>query len=279
MTRVRVAKSTRRNCNFAIESLCPPQKRAIPANYNAKYPATRVGVRTKLLDGRKSIYGRASERSGEWNQWIGSGLCSSSYLIPVSDLFRWETPCRSIMAKLLIAPSHRRNFVVVQVSLAHAKQTVILAAAKRGALNFRSSKLTTTTTTITTQCHQQQSLPNTSSSPAERDTLALTPYFPKHPLTQVVELIQADYNVVILDNLVNSSTEAIRRIEGIVGKEVAFENVDLCDFEAVKRVFGKYEVDSVIHFAGLKVFPLRRKEGLMVRLLGKVERSLWSIIV
>ena len=70
---------------------------------------------------------------------------------------------------------------------------------------------------------------------------------------QVVELIQTGYNVVILDNLCNSSTEAVRRIEAIVNKSVPFEEVDLCDFEAVKAVFGKYDVDSVIHFAGLKV--------------------------
>jgi UDP-glucose 4-epimerase len=69
----------------------------------------------------------------------------------------------------------------------------------------------------------------------------------------VVELVQAGYNVVILDNLVNSSTEAVRRIEGIVGKSVAFEEVDLTDFDAVKGVFAKYSIDSVIHFAGLKV--------------------------
>ena len=66
-------------------------------------------------------------------------------------------------------------------------------------------------------------------------------------------MIENGYNVVIVDNLHNSSTEAIRRIEGIVGKQVPFEKVDLCDFEAVKKVFEKYLVDSVIHFAGLKV--------------------------
>jgi hypothetical protein len=89
-------------------------------------------------------------------------------------------------------------------------------------------------------------------------------------------LIEAGYNVVILDNLVNSSTEAVRRIEAIVGKSVAFEKVDLCDFDAVKGVFGKYDIDSVIHFAGLKVWPF--KGGVDGRLLGKVERFLWNTI-
>ena len=69
----------------------------------------------------------------------------------------------------------------------------------------------------------------------------------------MVELIENGYNVVILDNLHNSSTDAVRRIEAIVKKSVPFEKVDLTDFEAVKGVFEKYDVDSVIHFAGLKV--------------------------
>lgn len=81
----------------------------------------------------------------------------------------------------------------------------------------------------------------------------------------MVELIENGYNVVILDNLHNSSTEAVRRIEGIVGKSVAFENVDLCDFDAVKAVFSKYEIDSVIHFAGLKVMSLLTRLNPVLR--------------
>jgi len=61
--------------------------------------------------------------------------------------------------------------------------------------------------------------------------------------------------VVVLDNLRNSSTEALRRIEAIVGKSVPFENVDLTDIDAVRSVFKKYDIDSVIHFAALKVTP------------------------
>jgi UDP-glucose 4-epimerase len=68
-----------------------------------------------------------------------------------------------------------------------------------------------------------------------------------------VEIIQAGYNVVVLDNLHNSSTEAVRRMEAIVGKKIPFENVDLTNLDAVKGVFTKYPIDSVIHFAALKV--------------------------
>jgi hypothetical protein len=111
--------------------------------------------------------------------------------------------------------------------------------------------------------------------------------------------METGYNVVILDNLHNSSMEALRRIEGIVGKQIPFENVDLCDFEAVKKVFEKYPIDSVIHFAGLKVlFPWSWScvsvnalgavcvfagfcfvDYIDCRRLGRVERFLWSIIV
>jgi UDP-glucose 4-epimerase len=68
-----------------------------------------------------------------------------------------------------------------------------------------------------------------------------------------VEVIEHGYNVVILDNLTNSSLEAIRRMESIVGKKIPFEKCDLTDLKAVKAVFAKYPIDSVIHFAALKV--------------------------
>ena len=68
-----------------------------------------------------------------------------------------------------------------------------------------------------------------------------------------VELIQAGYEVVVADNLYNSSEEAIRRVEKIVGKKIPFENTELCDRVQVEALFRKYpDIDSVMHFAGLK---------------------------
>ena len=68
-----------------------------------------------------------------------------------------------------------------------------------------------------------------------------------------VELIQAGYEVVVADNLYNSSEEAVRRVEKIVGKEIPFERTELCDMEQVEALFAKYpDIDSVMHFAGLK---------------------------
>lgn len=67
-----------------------------------------------------------------------------------------------------------------------------------------------------------------------------------------IELIEAGYDVVILDNLINSSKEAVRRIEKITGKTISFYPIDLLDIEGVKDVFDKENIDAVIHFAGLK---------------------------
>lgn len=68
-----------------------------------------------------------------------------------------------------------------------------------------------------------------------------------------VELLQNGYEVIVADNLVNASEEAVRRVEEITGKSVTFYNVDLCDEEASRRVFQQHgDIEAVIHFAALK---------------------------
>jgi len=67
-----------------------------------------------------------------------------------------------------------------------------------------------------------------------------------------VELLDAGYEVVVLDNLCNSSRESLRRVEEISGKVVHFEQVDLLDESATSRVVGAHDFEAVIHFAGLK---------------------------
>ncbi|EEQ38169.1 hypothetical protein CLUG_02292 [Clavispora lusitaniae ATCC 42720] len=68
----------------------------------------------------------------------------------------------------------------------------------------------------------------------------------------VVELIQHGYKVVIVDNLVNSSYDAVSRIEYIVKQPVPFFNVDIGDYEGLLKVFQSYDIGGVIHFAALK---------------------------
>lgn len=67
-----------------------------------------------------------------------------------------------------------------------------------------------------------------------------------------VELISAGHQVVVVDNLSNSSFEAIRRVERITGSRIPFYQVDLLDLPALERVLENHSLDAVIHFAALK---------------------------
>ena len=67
-----------------------------------------------------------------------------------------------------------------------------------------------------------------------------------------VELLKAGKDVIIIDNLCNSSIVVKDRIKEITGKEVKFYNVDLADKEAVEKVFEENSIESVIDFAALK---------------------------
>lgn len=68
----------------------------------------------------------------------------------------------------------------------------------------------------------------------------------------VLELLERGHQVVVLDNLSNSSEESLRRVEKISGKSIAFYVGDLRDEELLDEIFGNNEIESVIHFAGLK---------------------------
>ena len=69
----------------------------------------------------------------------------------------------------------------------------------------------------------------------------------------VVELQNVGYEVIVLDNLSNSSIDSISRIEKITGIKPHFENVDCLDYVALDRMFASYEdLKAVIHFAASK---------------------------
>lgn len=67
-----------------------------------------------------------------------------------------------------------------------------------------------------------------------------------------VELLNAGYDVVVIDNLVNSSEESIRRVEKLTGKKITFYQADLLNASAIDDIFDSEKFDAVIHFAGLK---------------------------
>lgn len=68
----------------------------------------------------------------------------------------------------------------------------------------------------------------------------------------VVELQNAGYDAIVLDNLSNSSEKSLERVEKITGKKVPFYKADILDREALNEIFDKESIDAVIHFAGLK---------------------------
>ncbi len=67
-----------------------------------------------------------------------------------------------------------------------------------------------------------------------------------------VELIEAGYDVVVVDNLCNSELSVIERVESIVGRSIDFHRADCCDEAAMRKIFESYEINAVIHFAAHK---------------------------
>lgn len=74
-------------------------------------------------------------------------------------------------------------------------------------------------------------------------------YIGSHTL---IELINNNFEVVVIDNLANSSRESLRRVEQIAGYEIPFIEADVRDQSVLDDIFTTYDIDSVIHFAGLK---------------------------
>ena len=67
-----------------------------------------------------------------------------------------------------------------------------------------------------------------------------------------VELLEAGYEVVVLDNLSNASEKSLERVKKITGKDLTFYKADILDREALNKIFDTEKIDAVIHFAGLK---------------------------
>ncbi|MCF6173509.1 MAG: UDP-glucose 4-epimerase GalE [Campylobacteraceae bacterium] len=74
-------------------------------------------------------------------------------------------------------------------------------------------------------------------------------YIGSHTL---IELSNAKYEFVVYDNLCNSSKESLKRVEKIINKPIVFEQGDIRDDKKLREIFSKYDIDAVIHFAGLK---------------------------
>ena len=78
----------------------------------------------------------------------------------------------------------------------------------------------------------------------------------------VIQLLEAGHEVIVLDNLSNSSREALNRVEAMTGKEVTFYLGDILDRALLEQIFLTHTIDAVIHFAGLKAVGESVKEPL-----------------
>jgi UDP-glucose 4-epimerase len=67
-----------------------------------------------------------------------------------------------------------------------------------------------------------------------------------------VELLQAGYDLVVIDNFSNSKMDSLNRVKELTGKDVTFYEVDLLNRESVDKIFKQHSIEAVIHFAGLK---------------------------
>ena len=67
-----------------------------------------------------------------------------------------------------------------------------------------------------------------------------------------LELLESGHDVIVVDNLVNSKKESLRRVKELTGKSITFHQVDLLDEQKLDAVFKQHSIDAVIHFAGLK---------------------------
>lgn len=67
-----------------------------------------------------------------------------------------------------------------------------------------------------------------------------------------VEMLNAGFEIIVVDNLCNSSEESLKRIEQLTGKPVEFYQADVLDMSALNRIFREHSISAVVHFAGLK---------------------------
>lgn len=92
-----------------------------------------------------------------------------------------------------------------------------------------------------------------------------------------LELLEAGHDIVVVDNLDNSSEESLKRVEELTGRAITFHRLDLLDMPALQQVFAEGGFDSVIHFAGLKAvgesteIPLRYYQNNLIGTLNLLE--------
>ncbi len=78
-----------------------------------------------------------------------------------------------------------------------------------------------------------------------------------------VEMLNAGYDIVVVDNYSNSSPEALKRVKELTGKDFPIYEADVCDGEAMNALFDREKIEAVIHFAGYKAVGESVQKPLM----------------
>ena len=78
-----------------------------------------------------------------------------------------------------------------------------------------------------------------------------------------IEMLNSGFEVVVIDNLDNSSSESLKRVEKITGKKVKFYKNDVRDKQALRKIFTENKIEAVIHFAGLKAVGESVREPIL----------------
>ncbi len=79
----------------------------------------------------------------------------------------------------------------------------------------------------------------------------------------VVELLEDNYEVVVVDDLSNSSPDVVDKIKESTGKDFKFYEADVCDLDALEKIFSEEKIDAVMHFAGYKAVGESVREPIM----------------
>ena len=88
----------------------------------------------------------------------------------------------------------------------------------------------------------------------------------------MVEFLEAGRELVVVDNFLNSKPEALERVRKITGKDFKFFQVDLLDYDALNKVFEENDIDSCIHFAGLKAVATPSSQEAAIEVILKERR-------
>ncbi|OZJ03207.1 hypothetical protein BZG36_04537 [Bifiguratus adelaidae] len=207
-------------------------------------------AKASVINQAESIFGKEAQAPIFYHaeNWIKTPYTYGAYC----NVF--PTGCLSLFGDALRTPIDRMHFAGTETAREHAGyMSGALESAERVSQEIIDC-IVANCTWKDLELTKQTTTPLTGNKPTNygdtgRKLTGGAGYIGSHT---VVELVQDGQNVVVIDNMHNASFEAMRRIEKITGKKVPFAPVDILDKEGLNKIFEKFDIWAVIHFAGLK---------------------------